>query len=418
MSKHISLALITSAILVTGLRGRAVAQTGASQAASTEDVQRAIPAARYAHDPVLRRIVPKKPASLVNRDGQPLEAPVSSGADSDAQKAEFIDFDAPGAGTSSRQGTEAVAINLEGKITGYYIDSTGEVHGFMRYPEGEIATFDAPGSYGYTAPAAINPEGEITGTYTDVDNVYHGFLRNWEGGFVSFDIPRAGTNPYDGTFPTAINIEGAITGGYCNDVACDGFSRSAQGAITTFDPSNSPYVFPAGIDDFWAITGSYSDANNVSHGFLRGWRGDVLTFDPPSSEGTLPSAINPQGAIAGDYIAPENNPFGYLIRGFLRNLDGSFVSFDAATYSPCCIFSYPTAINVEGAITGYDNDGFNVYHGFVRAHNGSITTFDVPNAGTGDFHGTLAYGINLEGTITGSYIDANNTYHGFVRVRR
>jgi hypothetical protein len=35
-----------------------------------------------------------------------------------------------------------------------------------------------------------------------------------------------------------------------------------------------------------------------------------------------------------------------------------------------------------------------VYHGFVRAAKGKITTFNVKDAGTGKFQGTLAANIN------------------------
>jgi Protein of unknown function (DUF2924) len=52
----------------------------------------------------------------------------------------------------------------------------------------------------------------------------------------------------------------------------------------------------------------------------------IITFDVPGSSGTFPAAINPEGVIRGSYEA-------------------SFVS-----------------------------------HGFVRAHNGTLTTFDPPGA--------------------------------------
>lgn len=58
---------------------------------------------------------------------------------------------------------------------------------------------------------------------------------------------------------------------------------------------------------------------------------------------------------------------------------------------------------------------FNVWvtaeiHGFVRAVNGSITTFDPPGSVL-----TLAGGINPMGTITGQYFDASGVSHGFLR---
>lgn len=52
-----------------------------------------------------------------------------------------------------------------------------------------------------------------------------------------------------------------------------------------------------------------------------------------------------------------------------------------------------------------------VFHGFVRAANGTITSFDVPGASQGIF----ALSINPMGAITGYYTDASGVNHGFLR---
>jgi hypothetical protein len=43
-------------------------------------------------------------------------------------------FDAPGAGTSSGQGTAGYSINTSGAITGSYTDSSNVSHAFVRTP--------------------------------------------------------------------------------------------------------------------------------------------------------------------------------------------------------------------------------------------------------------------------------------------
>jgi hypothetical protein len=68
-----------------------------------------------------------------------------------------------------------------------------------------------------------------------------------------------------------------------------------------------------------------------------------------------------------------------------------------------------------GAVTGYYYDGSFVAHGFLRAPDGTFTTFDVPGAGTGSFEGTLPSDINPAGTIAGFYFDASFVSHGFAR---
>lgn len=57
----------------------------------------------------------------------------------------------------------------------------------------------------------------------------------------------------------------------------------------------------------------------------------------------------------------------------------------------------------------------NVNHGFVRALDGSITTFDAPGAGTGPGQGTIAATPNPAGAIVGFEIDSGGVFHGFLR---
>jgi hypothetical protein len=56
-----------------------------------------------------------------------------------------------------------------------------------------------------------------------------------------------------------------------------------------------------------------------------------------------------------------------------------------------------------------------VNHGYVRAADGDITTFDVPVAGTGAGQGTIPFSNNPADAITGYYIDASGVSHGFLR---
>jgi hypothetical protein len=80
----------------------------------------------------------------------------------------------------------------------------------------------------------------------------------------------------------------------------------------------------------------------------------------------------------------------------------------------------PQSINPAGVITGYYFDANFVAHGFLRAPNGTLTTFDPP----GYPNNTLAINsvgnslaINPAATITGSYVDNISGYvHGFLRV--
>jgi hypothetical protein len=343
----------------------------------------------------------------------------------------FTTFDVPGAGTGAQQGTFPTSINPEGAITGYYLDASFVQHGFLRARNGSLTTIDVPGGVNGTYPANINPEGAITGYYCDA-SVCHGFLRARNGSLTTFDVP----GDINGIVPVSINPEGEITG-FSIDVnlVFHGFLRARDGSLTTFDvPGAGTGAFQGtfyfgesffknnngsgGINPAGAITASYVDASNMLHGFLRAPDGTFTTFDVSGGNSTSPTAIAFNGAITGIYFLPiaAGNYFGGDFRGFLRKPDGEFSTFDAATYPPCCIWTFPQAINPEGEITGYYNDGHNLNRGFLRARNGTITTFDAPGAGTGLNQGTLAVGINPEGAITGYYTDATNVNHGFLRL--
>ena len=62
--------------------------------------------------------------------------------------------------------------------------------------------------------------------------------------------------------------------------------------------------------------------------------------------------------------------------------------------------------NAAGAITGNTGDSNDVFHGYLRASDGTFTIFDAPGAGTGPGQGTFAENINPNGLIAGYYIDA------------
>lgn len=76
-----------------------------------------------------------------------------------------------------------------------------------------------------------------------------------------------------------------------------------------------------------------------------------------------------------------------------------------------------TTFDVPRAVAGYYLDAASAHHGFLRAPNGAITTFDAPGASMAPYQGTFAVTINSAGVIAGTYVDANNLLliHRFVR---
>jgi hypothetical protein len=356
-----------------------------------------------------------------------------------AQNPRIVSFDAPGADLNpdDYNGTYPSGINALGVIAGSYQGADTVYHGFLRSPDGQFTTFEAPGadttagSYNGTSPSSINDFGVITGSFSDATGLSHGFLRTPDGKFSTFDVPGAGAN---GTFPINLNLEGAIVG-YAldsNDLF-HAFIRTPDGKIYAFvgpgscdsGTSTGCYGNEVTAINFWGISvGNFMDnsGNFVGHGLIRHPNGTLTTFEVPGAgtgtdQGTscpgCASGLNGWGAIAGTYTDSNN-----VHHGFLRSPMGKFTTFDApgagnGSYEGTgCNSDCPISLNDSGAIMGTYIDSNLVYHGYLRTPDGKIVTVDPSGS---DF--TWSSGMNNWGAITGYYLDSNNVYHGFLRIQ-
>src|SRR5690349_3720187 len=120
----------------------------------------------------------------------------------DPAQARIIKFDPPGS-----TNTLPFAINASKWITGFYEDSNGGFHGFLRVPDGTITTIDVPGATCGTYAQSINRSGVIVGGEQDSNCNSHGFIRAPGGTITTFDVPGA-----IDTFPFSVNNGGVITG--------------------------------------------------------------------------------------------------------------------------------------------------------------------------------------------------------------
>jgi hypothetical protein len=131
-------------------------------------------------------------------------------------------FEAPGAGTGLNQGTGcpgcAPGLNQWGAIAGTYTDTNNVYHGYLRSPQGKFTKFDVPaaGSEAYEGtgcpsdcPVSLNDLGAITGIYIGTDDNLHGYLRSPVGQFTTFDGPGSLEMYF-----VNLNDWGSITGYY------------------------------------------------------------------------------------------------------------------------------------------------------------------------------------------------------------
>ncbi|HWY16459.1 MAG TPA: hypothetical protein VNX86_15090 [Rhizomicrobium sp.] len=88
----------------------------------------------------------------------------------------FTTFNAGSSGNN-----DVFSIDSKGQVAGYYmLNNDGVPHGFMRRTGGKIISFDPPRSV-YTVPLSIDSSsysGAIVGYYKDSSGNYHGFLRS------------------------------------------------------------------------------------------------------------------------------------------------------------------------------------------------------------------------------------------------
>jgi uncharacterized membrane protein len=120
-----------------------------------------------------------------------------------------------------------------------------------------------------------------------------------------------------------------------------------------------------------------------------------VTFTPSGSIQTWPVAIGADSMIVGRYIDSQ-----IVTHGFLRTSDGTITSFDAPDAT---VETWPLGLNSSGDIAGF-SWGASSIEGFLRKADGTFTTFQYPGS-----NNTYARGINARGVIVGNAIIAGSS---------
>jgi hypothetical protein len=124
--------------------------------------------------------------------------------------------------------------------------------------------------------------------------------------------------------------------------------------------------------------------------------------DPPGAQLTNPLSINSGGAIVGYY-----QDAGVKTHGFLRGHDGTLTSDGV----PAGNSTYARVIDDKGLIAGNYADANGIRHGFERTTKGVYKTFDPKNSTY-----TYVSGLASDSTIAG-YCTIGSTAHGYVRAK-
>jgi hypothetical protein len=114
-------------------------------------------------------------------------------------------FTVPG---SEVNGASVGGLNDWDQISGYYVDATGNPHGFVKDGR-HYTTLDVPGA-AYTIGSCINNEGVVNGLYVNPDTSHHGFIWS-KGQFLTMDANVPGSI---GTQWIGLNDLGDLAGIY------------------------------------------------------------------------------------------------------------------------------------------------------------------------------------------------------------
>jgi len=219
----------------------------------------------------------------------------------------FVDIGVPGSTPSSS--ANPIVINDSGFITGPYVDTSGNTHGFISEPSGKLDTINAPGST-YTYATCINDGGSITGIYYDSSYNAHAFVRSPEGEWVSFDVPGGNFGFFSP--PLEINDSGQVVGSYFDSMT-QGFLWQPDSPLVTFSVAGATATWPAGINTSGTIAGSYQDSSYNYHGFMRDPSGVIYTFSVPGAMWTYVVGINDSGAVAGYILDSSYTSHAFLL---------------------------------------------------------------------------------------------------------
>jgi len=207
----------------------------------------------------------------------------------------YATIDVPGATRTSPQG-----INSKGDISGGFVDSAGQQHGFL-LRDGVFTKIDYPGAE-YTDARGLNSRGEIVGAYRmpgEPSVNRHGYLRTRHGEFLAADFPG-----HTSTIPQRITASGLILGCRHEHELMEtmrGVTLNARdpGEFTETDAFASMHT--GATPDGSLIVGLFTD---MDAGRRRGYLlyGDTfIPFDVPGSRGTQAWDLNPRGAVVGVY---------------------------------------------------------------------------------------------------------------------
>jgi hypothetical protein len=206
--------------------------------------------------------------------------------------------------------TQAVAVNGTGTSVGFYVDTTGASHGYLRR-NGRFHRVDFPGTTSkptFNQLLGINGPGVAVGFYNDAKGMSHGYLFDTRTGrFTPIRLPVAATS----VVATGINDHGQVVGYYQAGKITNGFIWGS-GHLTVLRYGNHTDTQAFGINNLGTVVGSFADAGGRTHGFVRISAHLLRTVDAPGSTSTVVNGLNNRGQIVGFSTDLRKDTLGFL----------------------------------------------------------------------------------------------------------
>jgi probable HAF family extracellular repeat protein len=249
----------------------------------------------------------------------------------------------------------------------------------------KFITIAAPDS-SYTVADGINNAGVVTGYYLDSSSNYHGFV--WQNGvFQTVNYPGAVDTVLGG-----LNNRGVAMGSHGDGTTNHTATYNVSTGIWTALPDIPNYSQNDGycINDLGVAVGNAFEGSTAV-----AWIWDPVTlsysfFTVPGATQytTSPSCINDRNQIAGYYVDSSGAYQGFI--------------YEYGTYTivnvPGAVDTYLDGINNSGTIQGQIFDAALVAEGFVETSGGRFAIVNYPGAGA-----TAIVGINDRGDLCGGY---------------
>ena len=249
-------------------------------------------------------------------------------------------------------------ISNNGVTVGWFQDpSTFDVTGYERLADGTIVPVNfpvtlPPNDLMETVPGDVNDSGTIVGTYFNVGR--QAFILA-SGVFSTVAIDVDGTIESEGFRVSGINDSGEIVG----DQVGPEFFILQSGITTLLSVTGVPTLNDTAADsinDLGQVSGSFFAALGHPQVFIRNTDGTFVTFDFPvaacesaMSDGGAGVFINDNGQLAGNCVDSQSNTYAFY------GTPGNFTTFEIPGSAP--LSTEISGINDSGEIIGTFSNG-------------------------------------------------------------